>query len=87
MFPFNMAISEISAGECSMAEATGEGSIAFRTSMEVRVSFEVLIACEATVTDIALEWLLSAHGSDGRHCRVAEGMRKVSTTQDQRGRA
>jgi hypothetical protein len=39
--------------------------------MEFVVSFEVLMACEAIVADIALERLLSAHCRNGRHGRVA----------------
>ena len=71
MLPLHMTVSEISTGECRAAEAAGERRIAFWAGMQFGVSFEVLMACEATVTDIALEWLFPANCRDRRHHRVA----------------
>ena len=83
MLPFHMAVSEISAGECRTAEAAGKRRIAFRTGMQFRVSFEVLMACEAAVTDIALEWLFPANCRDRRHRRVAMCDGRTSAIADQ----
>jgi hypothetical protein len=83
MLPFHMAVSKISAGECRTAEAAGKRRIAFRTRMQFGVSFEVLMAREATVTDIALEWLFSANCCDGRHRVVAMYVGRASAFADQ----
>ena len=47
------------------------------------MSLEVLMACEATVTDIALEWLFSANCRDRRHRRVAMYVGRTSAIADQ----
>lgn len=83
MLPLNMTVSEISAGERRMAEAAGEGRIALRTSMKLGVSFEILMACEATVTNSALKWLLSSHCRNSRHRRVVVYIGPASTMADQ----
>lgn len=83
MLPLHMTVSEISTGKCRTAEAAGERRIAFWAGMQFGVSFEVLMACEATVTDIALEWLFSADCRDGRHRVVAMYVGRASAIADQ----
>jgi hypothetical protein len=60
VFSFDMSVQQVATRERDAAEAACEGRIAFRASVKVRMSLEVLMAGESTVADIALERLFSA---------------------------